>query len=354
MLLNRIDRYIFKTVFSSFLIVTIIFCILFFIFTYLAQVSNDDTGASTFDLILITLYQLPGILYTLLPACAMVGALMGLSLLANSSEIIILRASGFSTAQISKGVILVGIIGSMATVLFGGYIAPVLQKLSDTSKVAYNTHNIWLKTPNGIMHIGEIDSKKQVALDIRKFIIKDNELKEIRFAEKAKYTNDNSADVFSISKVVFPNKDAEKGIDVSTKIKQDKWENPLPLSVAQVITINDNDYLNFSQLSRYMLSESQARDSALNLKFWQEVFQPLSLMVLILLAVPLSIGSTRSSTLIIKLLLGAFFGFAFFIFNQIFGPISLILHLPPILGAAAPTFIAICLLIFLFMKAKET
>ncbi|QLE78627.1 LPS export ABC transporter permease LptG [Francisella sp. Scap27] len=354
MLLNRIDRYIFKTVFSSFLIVTIIFCILFFIFTYLAQVSNDETGSSTFDLILITLYQLPGILYTLLPACAMVGALMGLSLLANSSEIIILRASGFSTAQISKGVVLVGIIGSMATVLFGGYIAPVLQKLSDTSKVAYNTHNIWLKTPNGIMHIGEIDSKKQVALDIRKFIIKDNELKEIRFAEKAKYTNDNSADVFNISKVVFPNKDAEKGIDVSTKIKQDKWENPLPLSVAQVITINDNDYLNFTQLSKFMFSNSQANDSSLNLKFWQEVFQPLSLMVLILLAVPLSIGSTRSSTLIVKLLLGAFFGFAFFIFNQIFGPISLILHLPPILGAAAPTFIAICLLIFLFMKAKET
>lgn len=94
MFLNRIDRYIFKTVFSSFLIVSLIFCILFFIFTYLAQVSNNDTGASNIELIIITIYQLPGILYTLLPACAMVGALMGLSLLANNSEIIVLRSLG--------------------------------------------------------------------------------------------------------------------------------------------------------------------------------------------------------------------------------------------------------------------
>lgn len=68
----------------------------------------------------------------------------------------------------------------------------------------------------------------------------------------------------------------------------------------------------------------------------------------------LSIGSTRSSTLILKLLLGAFFGFAFFIINQIFGPIALILHLPTILGAAGPTVIALILLIYLFIKSKET
>ncbi|MFT4693879.1 MAG: lipopolysaccharide export system permease protein [Francisella sp.] len=354
MLLNKIDRYIFKTVFSSFLIVAIIFCILFFIFTYLAQVSNDNGGSTTWTLILDTLYQLPGILYILLPACAMVGALMGLSLLAGHSEIIILRASGRSTAQIAKGVILVGLIGSFATIIFGGYIAPSLQKLADSNLVAYNSHNIWLKTPDGVMHIGQIDPKKKTAFNIRKFIVKDNKLEEVRFAKKAIYTSDNQADVYDISKIIFPTKDGQKEVTITNDAKKDRWANPLPLSVAQVITINDNDYLNFSQLTSFMLSKTQAKDDTLDLKFWQEVFQPVSLMVLILLSVPLSIGSNRSSTLIVKLLLGAFFGFAFFIFNQIFGPIALILHLPPIFGAAGPTFIAIGLLIYLFIKAKET
>ncbi len=345
MFLNRIDRYIFKTVFSSFLIVSLIFCILFFIFTYLAQVSNNHTGASNIELIIITIYQLPGILYTLLPACAMVGALMGLSLLANNSEIIVLRSFGHSTAQIAKGVVLVGIIGSIVTMVFGGYIAPVLQKLADSNTVAYNTHDLWLKTPDGFMNISNIDPNEGKAYGIRKFITKDNQVQEVRYAEKAEYVNDATANVFNVSVVTFPNKDV-KHIDVKENVYKAIWSNPIPISVAKVITINDNDYLNFTQLTRYMLSNSQAKDS-ISLKFWQEIFQPLALMVLILLSVPLSIGSTRSSTLILKLLLGAFFGFAFFIINQIFGPIALILHLPTILGAAGPTVIALILLIYL-------
>lgn len=354
MLLNRIDRYIFKIVLSSFLIVSTIFCILFFIFTYLAQISNNSAGVSNWDLILNTLFQLPGILYTLLPACAMVGALMGLSLLANNSEIIVLRSSGRSTLQISKGVILVGLIGSLTTMLFGGYIAPSLQKLADTNIVSYNTHNMWVKTPNGIMNIASIDPKKKTAQSIRKFIINDNKIDEIRFAKHAKYSHDARANVYDISTVKFPTQDGEKHIDVLTHIPETSWANPIPISIAQVITINDNDYLNFNQLSEYMLSSSQAKNESLSLKFWQEIFQPISLIVLILLSVPLSIGSTRSSTLIIKLLLGALFGFSFFIVNQIFGPIALILHIPPIFGAAGPTACALILLIYLFIKSKET
>ncbi|ALB01703.1 permease [Francisella persica ATCC VR-331] len=353
MLLNRIDRYIFKTVFSSFLVVTIIFCILFFIFTYLAQVSNNNGNASNFELIINTLFQLPGILYTLLPACAMVGALMGLSLLANNSEIIVLRSFGHSTAQIAKGVVLVGIIGSVTTMVFGGYIAPILQRQADTNMVTHNTHDLWLKTPNGFMNISNIEPTEGKAYGIRKFILQDNKIREIRYAKNATYVNDTSANVFNIKKIIFPSRNGQKHIDIVTTITNAVWSNPIPISVAKVITINDNDYLNFSQLTSYMLSDSQAKDS-ISLKFWQEIFQPLALMILILLAVPLSIGSTRSSTLILKLLLGAFFGFTFFIINQIFGPIALILHLPPILGAAGPTVIALILLIYSFIKSKET
>lgn len=352
-LINLIDRYIFKIVFSSFLIVTTIFCILFFIFTFLAQVTNNNIGANNWELILNTLYQLPGILYTLLPACAMVGALMGLSLLANNSEIIILRSSGRSTVQIAKGVVIVGLIGSMATMIFGGYIAPVLQKLADTNLVSYNTHNMWLKTSDGIMNISSIDPKNKTAHGIRKFILNDNKLEEVRYAKKAKYTHDAKANVFNISTVTFPTKDEQKHIKIKKNINEASWSNPIPISIAQVITINDNDYLNFTQLGKYMLSDSQAKDSSLSLKFWQEVFQPISLMILILLSVPLSVGSTRSSGLIVKLLLGAFFGFSFFIINQIFGPIALIMHIPPIFGAAGPTICALILLIYLFIKAKE-
>ncbi|AJC49250.1 LPS export ABC transporter permease LptG [Allofrancisella guangzhouensis] len=354
MFLNRIDRYIFKTVLNSFLIVTTIFCILFFIFTYLAQVSNSHNNASNWELTVNTLYQLPGILYTLLPACAMVGALMGLSLLANNSEIIVLRSSGRSTFQIAKGVIIVGLIGAAVAIVFGGYIAPVLQKLADTNTVQYNSNNIWLKTTDGITHIRHIDPEKKSATGISRFIIENNKLKEVRFATTAKYSTDTAANAYNINKIVYPITDIQKQLEIVKNISQDKWADPLPLSVARIITINDNDYLSLTQLTKFMFSNTQANDKTLSLKFWQEIFQPISLMILILLSVPLSIGSNRSSTLVVKLILGALFGFSFFIINQIFGPIALILHMPPIFGAAGPTLIALALLIYLFIKSKET
>ena len=354
MLLNKIDRYIFKTVFSSFLIVVAIFCVLFFIFTYLAQVSNAGPDTGTWDVVILTLFQMPGILYILLPVCAMVGALMGLSLLANNSEIIVLRSSGRSTAQISKGVVAVGLIGAITTIVFGGYIAPALQKQVETNKVAYNTHNIWIKTPSGIMNIGNINATEKTAKRITKFDIDGSKLKEVRYAKYAKYSSDKSATSYQISNIIYPTKDNQKKISINTYIKSAKWNDPLPISLAKLITVNDNDYLNLTQLTKFMLSDSTASNQGLSLKFWQEVFQPISVMVLVLLSVPLSIGSTRSSALIIKLLLGAIFGFAFFIINQIFGPIALILHLPPIIGAAAPTIIAFVLLIILFIKSKES
>ena len=67
-----------------------------------------------------------------------------------------------------------------------------------------------------------------------------------------------------------------------------------------------------------------------------------------------TLKSTVKNGFIAGTALGALFGFAFFIFNQIFGPIALILDIPPIFGAAGPTIIAVGLLIYLFIKAKET
>ncbi|MDE5009215.1 LptF/LptG family permease, partial [Francisella tularensis] len=75
------------------------------------------------------------------------------SLLAHNSEIMVLRSFGRSTAQNAKGVILVGLIGSVTTMDFGGYIAPIVQRQVDTKMVTYNTQDLWFKTPDGFMNI---------------------------------------------------------------------------------------------------------------------------------------------------------------------------------------------------------
>lgn len=345
---TTINRYIFKAVFSSFLIVVFTFCVIFLAFIYIGLATDNNSNLKGYELVLNTLYQLPSILYILLPACAMVGSLMGLSLLANNSEIIILQSSGLSNLQISKGVIALGLIGGIITLIFGGYVAPELQKLADsTATLSYNSNNMWFKTAEGFINIKELNTNKREAYGIQKFFIEDSKLKEIVITNKAKYFNDNQAIAYEIKKLSFPQKNAQKKVTIVSSITQDKWSNPVPISVAKIITINNKEYLNFNDLISYMFSKIEIRNTEISLKFWKEVFQPISLIVLVLISVPLSIGSVRSLALILKFFLGVFFGFMFFIINQIFGPISLILDIPPIIGAAIPTIIAIILLAFL-------
>lgn len=346
-----IFKYIFRAVFISCLIVTSIFCLLFTIFTYLGQLSYSD--GSSLVALLNTLYQLPQIMYSLLPACTMVGALMALSQLANNSEIVVLRSIGMSTTKIARGVVAVGIIFVIFGIILGGYISPITQKYLNNGVISTSS-NIWLKTDQGFTNIKNIDIAKKQDNGIRKFVFAgDDNLKEVRYAEKAIYSDEYHAEAFNISKVTFPD-NADANLIVTKHQDHDKWDDALPINIAKTLIADDSDYLNLTDLITYASdSDSSSRKDDIYLKFWQELFQPISLIVLMLISVPLSVGSNRSSSLIIKLLIGAFIGFAFFIANQSLGPLALLLGWPPILGAASPTIVATILLIILFKKSKE-
>ncbi|MDE5014522.1 LPS export ABC transporter permease LptG, partial [Francisella tularensis subsp. holarctica] len=81
------------------------------------------------------------------------------------------------------------------------------------------------------------------AYGIRKFMVPDNKVREIRYAESATYINYASANVFNIRKIIFPASDGQKHINIFTNMTNSEWSNPLPITVAKVITINDNNYL---------------------------------------------------------------------------------------------------------------
>jgi lipopolysaccharide export system permease protein len=72
-----------------------------------------------------------------------------------------------------------------------------------------------------------------------------------------------------------------------------------------------------------------------------------------LIAVPFSLGSMRSSALGYKFIIGMLFGFSFYIINQTFGPFSLVYNLSAFWGAAIPSIIFVVILGFLFWKMRE-
>lgn len=103
--------------------------------------------------------------------------------------------------------------------------------------------------------------------------------------------------------------------------------------------------LSLSGLYDYVtyLKASEQDASRYELAFWRKLTQPLSIAVMMLMALSFVFGPLRSVTMGARVLSGVVAGFTFYISSEFFGPLTLVYGIPPIFGALAPSlaFLAI-------------
>ena len=85
---------------------------------------------------------------------------------------------------------------------------------------------------------------------------------------------------------------------------------------------------------------------------WKRIFQPLTTLVMILLAIPFVLGSSRSVTMGWRVLFGIVFGFTFYILNAFLGQFSVVFQLSPLLAAILPTVLFAVLGVILALKLR--
>ncbi len=98
-----------------------------------------------------------------------------------------------------------------------------------------------------------------------------------------------------------------------------------PLTLALSISGLQN-YVN------YLISSGQYA-GRYQLNMWSKLFQPLSVAVMMLMALSFIFGPLRSVPLGVRVVTGIRFGFVFYVLDQIFGPLTLVYGIPPIIGA---------------------
>ena len=79
--------------------------------------------------------------------------------------------------------------------------------------------------------------------------------------------------------------------------------------------------------------------SRYELAFWRKLLQPVSIAVMLLMALSFIFGPLRSVTMGARVIMGVLTGFGFFITNEVFGPLSLVYSLPPFVGAILPSLL---------------
>lgn len=335
-----IHRYIAKSVIISTLLVTAVVLGLSFFINLLGEFRDIGMGDYGFaDAMIHALLRTPFSLYQFFPMVALLGSVLGLSMLASHQELTVMRASGISSKKVIAAVILGTLSLILIVTLLGEWISPSANFLASQRKSSAQSSGQAVATASGVW-VHEGDDFFQV-----KQVIKRDHLEGItRYQFDAEHHllaayyigsmdyYDHHWILHNVVKTQFDNNQIN-----SQHMDQDIWSltlNPNLLTIGMI----EPDEMSLKKLSKYSqhLIENGLQASEFQFTFWKRVFQPLATLVMILLAVPFVFNVQRSVVIGRRILGGVMVGFIFYIFGTFLGQLSIVLQLSPWMAALLP------------------
>ncbi len=194
--------------------------------------------------------------------------------------------------------------------------------------------------------ISKVNGESVEGLNIWRFG-ENKQLKETVFAESADYLGDNRWEMHRIQITDMKNDEA---LSKETLDKQ-VWETSLVPDKLAIVTVDLNE-LPLSGLWDYTqyLKDSEQDASRYELAFWRKATQPISVAVMMLMALSFVFGPLRSVTMGARILSGVIAGFTFYISSEFFGPVSLVYGMSPLFGALGPSLVFLTIAMLLLRR----
>jgi len=350
-----LDVYIGKIIASTTATTLAVFVSLSGIIKFVEQMKA--VGRGNYDLshaALYVLYAIPRDIEIFFPMSTLIGGLIGIGMLASNSELVVMQSAGWSRLDIIKSVMKSAVIMILISMAIGEWLAPQgeaaareirAEAISGGSLVS-SKNGVWAKDGDFFVHIGEIKEHGELSnIQIYKFNRK-LKLSSWIAAEKAIYKTDTWQLRGVVETFVTKNK------ITSEKLATKAWGSSLTPDKLGVIT---PESLSISGLSDYLqyLEDNKQDASRYELAFWRKIVQPLTVAVMLLVALSFIFGPLRSVSMGARIMMGVATGILFYISNEVMGSMSLVYQLPPILGATMPSIIFVSLALFL-MQRKST
>lgn len=340
-----LDFYIGKVIASTTFITLAVFVSISGIIKFVEQMRA--IGRGDYDLAhaaLYVLYAVPRDIEIFFPMSALIGGLIGIGMLASNSELVVMQAAGLSRLNIIKSVMKTAILLIIVSMAIGEWLAPSgeakareirAQAISGGSLISAK-NGVWAKDGDYFVNIGEVLDKGQ--------------LKKIQiygFNEQLKIDSWLSAQsaIYKESAWTLTNVEEFVLIDeeIVTKSHEKKiWNSSLTPKKLGVVTVTPES-LSLRGLVDYLdyLEANEQDPSRYQLAFWRKIMQPLTVAVMLLVALSFIFGPLRSVSMGARIMMGVFTGILFFITNEVLGSLSLVYQLPPILGAMIPSVVFI-------------
>ncbi|NCP66239.1 MAG: LPS export ABC transporter permease LptG [Paraglaciecola sp.] len=315
-----------------------------------------QVGRGSYDMTVAAVYILlsfPRELEQFFPMATLVGGLIGLGILASNSELVVMQAAGQSRFNIITSAMKTAVLMVIFFMAMGEWVAPVTEaKAKEIRTQAISGGSlfssdrlVWAKDADNFVSIGEvIDQNSLRDVTIYRFS-EQLKLQQITTAKRADY-----GDQGWVLREVTYTEFLPKEVQVHHQ-QSDIWLSTLTPDKLGVVRVTP-EALSIRGLLDYIqyLENNQQDASRYELAFWRKVSQPLSVCIMLLLALSFIFGPLRSVTMGARVFLGVLTGFGFFVSNEVFGTLSGVYQLPPLLGAVLPSLLFAVLSIFLLQR----
>ena len=353
--MNRLDRYVGKTVLAAILLVLAIIVGLDAVAAFIDEADNIDETYTFGQVTLYVVLTLPGRFYEFIPFAALIGCLIGLGQLASSSELVVMRGAGVSTGRLVWIVMKPALLVAVAGFLIGEYLAPKTEQLAQSRRaIAQNPgegvagrYGIWNREGNSFLHFNALEANGVVyGVTLLQFDSRYRLQSALR-AQRATFQRDH----WLMEQVVKT--DFTSWATSRTRHTTLRWDTGITpeLLTMEVVAPDQLPLADLYRYSRYLMQQGLDADD-FELAMWRKILQPAAIAGLGLVAISFIFGPLRDGTMGFRIFAGVIVGIVFRTSQDLLGPASLVFGFSPLYAALIP--IAVCMIfgIALLHKAR--
>lgn len=352
--MRYVRRYIWRAVLIPTLAILGIIISLDCLFNFIHEAESLRANYHLPQALLYVLTTIPSRFYEYLPLGILLGALVGLGLLANHGELVVIRAAGVSTIRVSWMVLRPVLFLIVLSIPIGEYLAPYCEQMAVSNRTLQrgggeaitDSSGFWHREGNDFIHINTVQPNGVLYGLTQYRFNKDHQLEESRFVERAIYQGSYWA-LQGIHGTLF----TDHGTKTYDK-HSGEWHTTLNPELLDIVVL-DPSKLGVTKLwtySRY-LKKQGLEVADYMLAFWQKLLMPLATVGMVLIAISFVFGPLREVTMGLRVAAGIVAGLIFHYGQQFFGYMSLVFHADPLIAAVSPSIL--CLIAGLWLLARS-
>ncbi len=352
--MKTVRRLLYREVLVAVGFVTLAFLALFFFIDFVEELERLRRGAPAWHAALLAAFELPSHLYDVFPIMVLIGTVVSLARLAQTSEFTILRTGGLGPGR-ALG-LLCWLAGGFTLLTFavGEWLVPLADQQAARLRaqwdggVVQRAGGAWLKdrqsadgvdrwftvSVQGASLDGRVDDVRLFEFDAQ------GRLLQRWRAAHGQVDAGGRWRLREVERAIWPEQADSSASVSSSRVDELVWQSNLSLAVvnAALLKASNMSTLELWRYTRHLAEQEQSAERY-EIQFWRKAIYPFACLVMAGLALPFAYLHARGGGISARVFGGIMLGISFVLLNHLSGHLGLLQGWTPWAVALAPSLL---------------